>query len=684
MSAAFEEKNLVGQKVGAYLLERRIGRGGFADVYLARHESNPRWKVAIKVMRTEGRTPKEIEEYRRRFETEAQVCFQYNLPRVARILEPQVRELDGRPCQVMEYVAGGSLQDWIERIRNGMEPPVSEKEAIRVGIEIAESLAALHEKGLVHRDVKPSNILLDAERHALLSDLGLVQTTRSRFRREMAGSLAEDVGDPLYRPPEQDAGRPSDFSSDVYMWGATLFELLTLRKYRYAEGQRVRDFRPDISPWLDEVIAVALRRDPAERFQSMEAVLASLRQRRVVDAPRILKPPPRGSLQTGEISPPTSASPAAENKASGQVVSKPRWPRSFLIGLPIAIALFVAIGAVAARWAAYSGAPSEMAPTLTTERGLRSPTSSTVFPLSKASADMTTPADQSTPSKPTPSPAPTAIPTPTPAPTPTPTLAIKKNALDGALLAHIPKGSFLMGLTAGQRGVLEGLCAEEGCIELYEASTPAHEVEVDAFWIYQTEVSNGMYARCVAAGACTPPGKRSSETHHNYYGNPVYDRYPVTRVSWSQANAYCQWAGGRLPTSAEWEYAARGTDGRLFPWGDTPPTPQLANVEDFYHDLLPVDALPDGRSPFGLYNMTGNVWEWVQDWYSATYYASHTDWRNPKGPLQGDVRQGVMLKVGRGGGYWIKGALGSPAIQDWENPSSHGLGIGFRCVQEDK
>lgn len=137
-----------------------------------------------------------------------------------------------------------------------------------------------------------------------------------------------------------------------------------------------------------------------------------------------------------------------------------------------------------------------------------------------------------------------------------------------------------------------------------------------------------------------------------------------------------------MPTSAEWEYAARGADGRLFPWGNTLPTPEMANVDHFYEDFLPVDSLPAGRSPFGLFHMTGNVWEWVQDWFSLVYYTSNTDWHNPQGPPEGDIRGGTSVKVGRGGNYWIRVALSSPAIQDWENPFAQRLGVGFCCVYE--
>jgi formylglycine-generating enzyme required for sulfatase activity len=133
---------------------------------------------------------------------------------------------------------------------------------------------------------------------------------------------------------------------------------------------------------------------------------------------------------------------------------------------------------------------------------------------------------------------------------------------------------------------------------------PAHSVETDAFWLGQTEVTNAQYGRCVAAGACTPPGNPR-------WQDAAAAEQPVTHVDWTQASAYAVWVGGRLPSEAEWEKACRGLDARLYPWGDEPPTAELANYDNNLGAPAPVGSYPDGASPFGLLDMSGNVWEWT-------------------------------------------------------------------------
>jgi formylglycine-generating enzyme required for sulfatase activity len=215
---------------------------------------------------------------------------------------------------------------------------------------------------------------------------------------------------------------------------------------------------------------------------------------------------------------------------------------------------------------------------------------------------------------------------------------------------------------------------------LLDASRPQHTVTLDSYWIYKTEVSNAMYARCVQAGQCTRPTRTSSDTRSSYYDDPAYADYPVVFVSWYAAQAYCQWAGGRLPTEAEWEYAARGPTNNLYPWGNQIPDESLANAGNVLSDTTPVYAYPAGASPFGALNMGGNVWEWVGDWYQADYYRTNSTWNNPAGPASGDYLDGGELKTGRGGAYYISNGNSGAAIRDWYQADRAGSAVGFRCV----
>ena len=185
----------------------------------------------------------------------------------------------------------------------------------------------------------------------------------------------------------------------------------------------------------------------------------------------------------------------------------------------------------------------------------------------------------------------------------------------------------------------------------FAAEAPQHTVYLDAYSIDKYEVANARYQACVDAGGCTAPHDPSSATRTSYYGNPDYAGYPVINVDWGQAETFCAWEGKRLPTEAEWEKAARGTDGRIYPWGNQNPTCDLANGvvqgKRCVGDTSPVGSYAAGASPYGVMDMAGNVWEWVNDWYDENYY-SHSPASNPPGPATGDTR------VLRGGSWALR------------------------------
>lgn len=194
---------------------------------------------------------------------------------------------------------------------------------------------------------------------------------------------------------------------------------------------------------------------------------------------------------------------------------------------------------------------------------------------------------------------------------------------------------------------------------------PEQTVTVDSFWIGQTEVTNAQYARCVEAEACTPP-------HNDHWNNPDQADFPVTHVDWEQANRYAQWAGGRLPTEAEWEKAARGTDGRTFPWGNEATNEQPLNFNSTA-GVVAVGSYPNGASPYGALDMAGNVEEWVADWYAPDAYAQFAG-PNPTGPPTG------FLRVVRGGSFKSSWGVVRTSVRGRVAPAANFDNVGFRVV----
>jgi formylglycine-generating enzyme required for sulfatase activity len=246
----------------------------------------------------------------------------------------------------------------------------------------------------------------------------------------------------------------------------------------------------------------------------------------------------------------------------------------------------------------------------------------------------------------------------------------------------VPAGEFVMG-------------TPEADVEAGN-NTPEHIVTLSAFWIDVCEVTNAEWMECVDAGACSPPEWSFSYTREEYYGNPLYDDYPVIRVNWLLADEYCRWAGKRLPTEAEWEKAARGgcelfgdpescddpEDRRVFPWGNEGTGCDYANYVPVWWSPCVGDtditgSRPAGASPYGVLNMAGNVMEFVSDWFGYMDYftSSGPPWIDPQGPSEG------LWRVGKGC-YFLDG-IADRALwltrRDGSGESTYHTG--FRCAK---
>jgi formylglycine-generating enzyme required for sulfatase activity len=230
----------------------------------------------------------------------------------------------------------------------------------------------------------------------------------------------------------------------------------------------------------------------------------------------------------------------------------------------------------------------------------------------------------------------------------------EKGAQEAGSMALVPAGEFTMGSATGDSD-----------------EQPERKVYVDAFLMDRYEVTVAEYAAFLQAKGIDPP------SDWKIMNQPANQKRPAANMDSVDAAAYCKWAGKRLPTEAEWEKAARGTDGRLYPWGNEPPTPTHANFgkTDWNNHtvLATVGSFEAGKSPYGLYDMAGNVWEWVSDWYDFRYYKT-APLKNPTGPSSGGT------KVIRGGAWNGNARALRSANRSLISPTDQGL-TGFRCAK---
>jgi len=254
----------------------------------------------------------------------------------------------------------------------------------------------------------------------------------------------------------------------------------------------------------------------------------------------------------------------------------------------------------------------------------------------------------------------------------------------GLTFAHVLAGWFTMG-------------SEDS--DAWDDEKPEHQVYLDGYYISKYEVTNAQYCKFLNAIGVKPEDGNTGYVYYNgekicwigdgddwdeqilydgsrFYVKGGYEDYPVIYVTWYGAKAFCEYYGWRLPTEAEWEKAARGTDGRKYPWGNSSPNSNLANYDDNVGHTTPVGSYPQGASPYGCTDMAGNVWEWCNDWYDEDYYENSPD-HNPKGPSSGSYR------VLRGGGWYSGVGYIRCAYRNYSAPSRSWGDVGFRPVRDE-
>lgn len=689
--------------------------------------------VAIKVIDAVYRAD---EAYRARFEREAQAIAQLEHPHIVRLY--RYGEVSGLFYMAMQYIPGQDLFSYLAELKARKEwlPAL---EAARFVRELCSALDYAHSKGIIHRDVKPSNILLGEDGRSYLTDFGLALLADSETKGDIFGS-------PHYVAPEQAISSASVVpQSDLYAVGVILYEMFTgQRPFEGAAPLEIamkqmgelppspQELRPDLSPALTAVILKALAKEPEDRYGNgnllATAVEQAIRQPEEVEitaldaadddpdsvsTPLVMPPPPPAvsgpplSTAPRNLPPPPAA--VAMGQAQHVVVPTPKAEKTktsngrsclfFLLFLLIVVGV-----AGTAGWffgwqrhsvddLVYLAQNGSLPPTVTaTPTSTATPTAEPTETPTNVPTETAAPTDTAVPPTSTPlsspTPSPTSTPTPLPTatatslPTPTPLIVLTREQ-DEMPQVIVPATTFMMGARD-----------EDELAEPDERSR--HEVTVDAFAIDLYEVSVAQYAAFLNTlgqyvNACNGFTCLSTrfETTRSYLTDeltgyiPVegFGDYPINNVSWHGANAYCQWVGGRLPTEAEWELAATGGDGRFYPWGDALQIDDDGTVPAVFagtfDDLQPVNSLPEGASPFGLHHMAGNVWEWVADGYDPIYYDRSPE-ENPTGPEVSVTDDYVM----RGGGYDSPAADLRTTNRAGERAPEFRLipDTGFRCV----
>ena len=482
-----------------YAVEGRLGAGGFAVVYQVRDVHLKR-KLAVKVLSPDVIASHSVLE---RFRREAETVAQLSHPHIVKL--HFIGQKDDLVYLVMEMVDGGSLA---ERLQREKQLPI--EDAARIFSEVAGALAHAHKRGVVHRDIKPQNVLLDAESgRALVTDFGIARTAEG-------GSLTATgmvVGTPAYLSPEQVTGEPSDHRADIYALGVMMYEMLAgqppftgatptavLMKRLAGPPAPLRSLRPEVPAPLEELVDACLATDPNERIQNAADITRAL---------------------TGHS--PVSGGHTTSTRAR---LPKPK-RKSHLATVLVAAGIVVAAGAG----------------TWIMSRDTQAP----VPPAARARVD------------------------------------------SGMVL--IPGGAYIVGADTGAQNL-----------------RPSRAVTLAAFGIGAREVTVGEYQRFIEARQLPAPWATRPDT-----------MLPVTGVLYSEAMNYCAWRhpdGGRLPTEEEWEAASRGSAGRLYPWGNSWDA-GAANAGSSRGVLAPGGSRPRGRTPEGIDDLVGNVWEWTASEFRA-------------------------------------------------------------------
>jgi formylglycine-generating enzyme required for sulfatase activity len=681
---------LVGRTIAEkYAVEGIIGEGGFATVYKATHLI---WKrpVALKVFKSLGDfSEKDRQRLLDEFIQEGALLADLSARTAAIVQARDIGMLETAkgtfvPYMVLEWLEGSTLEAVLADDRAQALPRRTIAEAVHLLDPAAEALALAHRKGIAHRDVKPGNIFVIGDPRGdatvKLLDFGIAKVVQDA--QKMAGTFAKTSGQvtsftPAYGAPEQFSrthGATGPWT-DVFALALIVAEIVCGKDplegddyVQLAVASANPDRRPTprmlgavVSDAVEDVLKKAVAVKPGDRWQTAGEFWAALRQALAMAPMRMI----------------TDTSPASLGAAGGSIhraietaptIASPSESQPAALGLPPSRESASTTGR-------KSGA-GKMGPFVGLGAGAVAAIGAAVYFLG---AQHRAPAAAAV-----------AVPTAGVAPAASASVAALPARECPEGMIRVPGGSFFMGSD-------EGLSFEK----------PAHQVKLAPFCIDEFEVTVARYKACSDAGACKRAGTTNAWASIGDKERKAFDplcnirdpeghaKHPINCVDWEMADRFCREQGGRLPTEAEWEFAARGPDGRKYPWGDEDPAATHLNacgkecvawgakngveekamydVDDGFPNTAPVGSFPKGASRYGVQDVVGNVWEWVADWYGEY---TPSELKDPKGPASGEER------VIRGGAWngsfasWVR-----PTFRYKDAPSKRSYGIGFRCAK---
>ncbi|WP_020468670.1 bifunctional serine/threonine-protein kinase/formylglycine-generating enzyme family protein [Zavarzinella formosa] len=599
-------------RIGHYEVLQVLGRGGFGIVFRAFDEALQR-VVALKAL---APTVAATSPARKRFLREARSSARVRHENVVQIHAVEEQPL---PYLVMEFIPGETLQQRINRTG-----PLDAPEIVRFGRQIAEALAAAHATGLIHRDIKPCNVLIEEGHQRIkVNDFGLARAADDASLTQ-SGMLA---GTPMFMAPEQARGEPLDHRADLFSLGSVLYVMATgrppfrasttyavLRRVIEDSPRPIRDLIPETPQWLSDIIAKLQAKKSSDRFQSAREVADVL-----ADC----------ETRLGMNPPPKSFSRISRSRPSASRFGQWKWLVAAVLFLPVlALAATEFIGLT--HWLHHQQPIPDQSKNVEGEQTrLERP------------QDNGLPVDFNN------------------------TLAMK--------FKLIPAGKFKMGSSPEEIEYWLNLVEQEGHKLFLRSESPEHEVEITKpFYLGATEVTVGQFRQFIEAN----PKYMPDDDRWNDPGFKQTNEHPVVWISWRDASEFCNWLSKkegrkyRLPTEAEWEYACRAGTNTRYCYGDD--EAQLDRHAWFINNskfgTKPVAGKKSNN--WGLFDMHGNAWEWCQDYHDFDYY-QNSPARDPMGPEDG-------MRYVKRGGAWCFGAV--DARSAYRSHTGGGCECGFRVL----